>query len=134
MEQRLQMEKMKKELRSFKETEKSASKSQLPKFLEMTKAARDEERRNLEFALALQREEVELQNDIIMVEHLGAPQFDTGPNPDTMTYEQLMELGDQLGKVSRGLTTEQIDALKAVKYYKTSAGSQNANSSKNPAK
>jgi hypothetical protein len=66
------MEKMKKELRSFKETEKSASKSQLPKFLEMTKAARDEERRNLEFALALQREEVELQNDIIMVEHLGA--------------------------------------------------------------
>lgn len=115
---------MKKELRSFKETEKSAK---------MTKASRDEERRNLEFALALQREEVELQNDIIMVEHLGAPQFDAGPNPDTMTYEQLMELGDQMGKVSRGLTLEQIDTLKAVKYYKTSAGTENANSSKNPA-
>jgi hypothetical protein len=51
-----------------------------------------------------------------------------------MTYEQLMELGDQMGKVSRGLTPEQIDTLKAVKYYKTSAGTQNSNSSKNPAK
>jgi hypothetical protein len=51
-----------------------------------------------------------------------------------MTYEQLMELGDQMGKVSRGLTPEQIDTLKAVKYYKTSAGTQNANSSKKPAK
>ena len=30
------------------------------------------------------------------------------PNPDTMTYEQLIELGDRVGKVSKGLTKEQI--------------------------
>lgn len=26
------------------------------------------------------------------------------PNPDNMSYEQLMELGDRVGKVSKGLT------------------------------
>jgi hypothetical protein len=26
------------------------------------------------------------------------------PNPDTMTYEQLIELGDKVGKVSKGLS------------------------------
>jgi Ring finger domain len=29
-------------------------------------------------------------------------------DPDNMTYEQLLELGDRLGKVSKGLTKEQI--------------------------
>lgn len=29
-------------------------------------------------------------------------------NPDDMTYEQLLELGDSNGKVSKGLTTQQI--------------------------
>lgn len=29
-----------------------------------------------------------------------------GPNPDNMTYEQLLELGDQIGKVSKGLTPQ----------------------------
>lgn len=121
------MEKMKKELRGYKEKEKSEK---------IHKSMKEEERRNLEFALALQKEEVEMRNDILMVEHLGAPPdtgFDVGPNPDNMTYEQLMELGDQMGKVSRGLTEDQIASLKPVKYYKTSAGTQNANSSKNPA-
>ena len=32
-----------------------------------------------------------------------------GPNPDRMTYEQLLELGEAQGKVSRGLTREQIE-------------------------
>ena len=34
-----------------------------------------------------------------------------GPNPDRMTYEQLMELGQNNGEVCRGLTQEQIDTL-----------------------
>jgi hypothetical protein len=29
-------------------------------------------------------------------------------NPENMTYEQMLELGDRLGKVSKGLTKEQI--------------------------
>ncbi|TNV86497.1 hypothetical protein FGO68_gene16304 [Halteria grandinella] len=32
-------------------------------------------------------------------------------DPDNMTYEQLLELGDRMGKVSKGLTKEQRDRL-----------------------
>jgi hypothetical protein len=28
------------------------------------------------------------------------------PNPDNMSYEQLLELGDKIGKVSKGLTKQ----------------------------
>jgi hypothetical protein len=28
------------------------------------------------------------------------------PDPDSMTYEQLLDLGDRMGKVSKGLTKE----------------------------
>lgn len=31
------------------------------------------------------------------------------PNPDQMTYEQLLELGENLGKVSRGLTAKELE-------------------------
>ena len=34
-------------------------------------------------------------------------------NPDNMTYEQLLELGDRLGQVSKGLTKEQINKIPA---------------------
>ena len=33
------------------------------------------------------------------------------PNPDNMTYEQLLELEENNGKVSKGLKQEQIDAI-----------------------
>ena len=33
------------------------------------------------------------------------------PNPDNMTYEQLLDLGEQIGKVSKGLSKEQIELL-----------------------
>jgi hypothetical protein len=33
------------------------------------------------------------------------------PNPDNMSYEQLLELGDRVGKVSKGLTKEQVAKL-----------------------
>jgi len=32
-------------------------------------------------------------------------------DPDNMTYEQLLELGERLGKVVRGLSQEQIDVF-----------------------
>ena len=34
------------------------------------------------------------------------------PNPDSMTYEQLMELGERNGAVSKGLTRAQINAIR----------------------
>jgi hypothetical protein len=33
------------------------------------------------------------------------------PNPDAMTYEQLLELGERIGKVSRGYSVEDIEVI-----------------------
>jgi hypothetical protein len=33
------------------------------------------------------------------------------PNPDNMTYEELLELQNQMGYVAKGLTEEQINVL-----------------------
>ena len=40
------------------------------------------------------------------------------PNPDTMSYEQLLQLEEDAGKVCKGLTKEQIKNLPCVKYEK----------------
>jgi len=39
-------------------------------------------------------------------------------NPDSMTYEQLLELEEKMGKVSRGLTNEEIKKIPKHKYHK----------------
>ncbi len=31
------------------------------------------------------------------------------PNPDNMTYEQLLDLGDKVGTVSKGFTRQEIE-------------------------
>ena len=40
------------------------------------------------------------------------------PNPDAMTYEQLLQLEDNVGSVSKGLSSNQIDKLPIIKYRK----------------
>ena len=40
------------------------------------------------------------------------------PNPDQMTYEQLLQLEDNVGNVSKGLTAEQIDNLPNKRFKK----------------
>lgn len=47
----------------------------------------------------------------------------SNPDTDNMTYEQLIELGDRLGKVSKGMTKEQI-ALLPSKMWKSSNSKQ----------
>eukprot|EP00347_Sterkiella_histriomuscorum_P007155 403350055 len=42
---------------------------------------------------------------------------ETTPNTENMTYEQLLELGDKLGKVSKGLTKQQFDKI-PIKIWK----------------
>lgn len=37
-------------------------------------------------------------------------------NPDNMSYEQLLELGDKLGKVSKGLKKEQLAKIPAKSW------------------
>ena len=40
------------------------------------------------------------------------------PNVDDMSYEQLMALGERVGKVSTGCSKEQIDSLPELTYKK----------------
>ena len=40
------------------------------------------------------------------------------PNPDAMSYEQLLQLEDNMGNVNKGLNKNQIDKLPDVKYDK----------------
>ena len=40
------------------------------------------------------------------------------PNVDNMTYEELLELEEKIGKVSNGLTDEKIKKLKNEKFIK----------------
>ena len=60
--------------------------------LKIRKQKSDAERKNLEIALAMQREELELQAEIAMIDNLEMNNIDFanigGPNPDNMTYEQ----------------------------------------------
>jgi chromosome segregation ATPase len=54
------------------------------------------------------------ENGIDLEQSIGVPQ----PNVDEMTYEQLLELEEQIGSVSRGLTEEEIKGLKHDKFIK----------------
>jgi hypothetical protein len=40
------------------------------------------------------------------------------PNPDSMSYEQLLQLEDNMGNVNKGLSKKQFDKLPFVKYDK----------------
>ena len=40
------------------------------------------------------------------------------PNPDAMTYEQLLQLEDNVGNVSKGLNAQQFESLPITKYNK----------------
>lgn len=40
------------------------------------------------------------------------------PNPDSMSYEQLLELENKVGKVNKGLNKKQFDDIKLIKYNK----------------
>lgn len=39
---------------------------------------------------------------------------------DNMTYEELLELGEKIGKVSKGLDVKKMQCLEVKKYHKIS--------------
>ena len=42
------------------------------------------------------------------------------PDPlDSMSYEQILSMEEEMGSVSKGLTEDQIASLKTFRYYKT---------------
>ena len=50
---------------------------------------------------------------------------DLCPNPDAMSYEQLLQLEENVGNVNKGLTNEQIDNLPTKKYRQHIDGDHN---------
>ena len=46
------------------------------------------------------------------------------PNPDNMTYEQMLELGEKVGTVERGLDKKQIEKLKKIAFTKKLSANQ----------
>lgn len=77
---------------------------------------------DIALAMALQAEELELNEQLFMIEMMeerdrqmqamGQDQVD----PDNMTYEELMELQERVGKVKVGLTAAQVAKLKTELY------------------
>lgn len=53
---------------------------------------------------------------MLLQKAIEASQKESGVvNPDRMTYEQMLELGEKLGKVDRGFTQMEIQAIPSVK-------------------
>ncbi len=40
---------------------------------------------------------------------------------DNMTYEELLELGDKIGKVSKGLDTKKMQSLEVKNYHNSNS-------------
>lgn len=47
------------------------------------------------------------------------------PNPDNMTYEELLELGEKIGTVCRGISQEKIDKIPLIKFELASLKDKN---------
>ena len=47
------------------------------------------------------------------------------PNPDTMSYEELIELGERIGHVSRGLESNIIDKIPIIEFKKLNEKNDN---------
>lgn len=69
---------------------------------------------SINFENSFEREEA-INNLLSMM--MGLPRQDY-PNVDNMTYEELLELEEKIGKVSNGLTEDEIKQLKQEKFIK----------------
>ena len=73
--------------------------------------------KNYSFIFNNSREREEAMNYLLsMMANLGVQQ--QYPNVDNMTYEELLELEEKMGKVSKGLNDEEIKNLKQEKFIK----------------
>ena len=74
--------------------------------------------------MALQMSGVDAQRDeqvnVEMILAMSAAEYENPNNPDVdnMSYEQLMALGDRVGKVNTGCSHEQIESIFEFTYKK----------------
>jgi len=66
---------------------------------------------------AAAEEERLLQRAIEESKNMAPADDAANPDVDRMTYEQLMELGDNMGQVNRGYSMAEIASIKAVNWY-----------------
>lgn len=69
---------------------------------------------SINFDNSLEREEA-INNLLSMMMDIPRQEY---PNVDNMTYEELLELEEKMGKVSNGLTEDEIKNLKQEKFIK----------------
>lgn len=85
----------------------------------------------LETAITSKKRSIENQNRLlnsrevlenyllsIMMQMREESESNNYPNPDNMTYEELLELEEKIGSVSKGLNKEKIDSIQVVKFRK----------------
>ena len=76
-----------------------------------------DELKSLELALKLQAEEQQtMERELLIQQDEALREMNNQPgeqalNPDSMTYEQLLELEEKIGSVSKGLVVKQIEAI-----------------------
>lgn len=68
--------------------------------------------------LASSREVLENYLLSIMMQMREESEANNYPNPDNMTYEELLELEEKIGSVSKGLSKEKINSIQVVKFRK----------------
>jgi hypothetical protein len=55
-----------------------------------------------------------LDNVLLAIQYQGGLDI----NPDNMTYEELLQLGERIGNVSKGLTEEEVERIGRREYVK----------------
>lgn len=68
--------------------------------------------------LVISREVLENYLLSIMMQMREESEANNYPNPDNMTYEELLELEEKIGSVSKGLSKEKINSIQVVKFRK----------------
>jgi len=85
----------------------------------------EEELKSIELAMQLEAEERQtMQRNLLIQQDEALRALDNAPrgialNPEQMTYEQLLDLEEKIGSVSKGLKQAEIDAMPIHAYIKT---------------
>ena len=106
-----ELEKIKKENKNYQ----NLNKDLITKINEVTQYIEDERQRQVN---AVRRRQLMTNYLMSMMMGLRRRNVVEYPNVDNMSYEELLDLEERMGKVSKGLSEEKIQKLKKEKYVK----------------